>query len=275
MKLFLAREIIPHIDQLRSELPHAILLVGPEGIGLRTIATDIAADSISGVIEPTDAKGNVDQTTSGVIRITQIRDLASRAMNKSHVERVYIIDDAEKMNHQAQNAFLKLLEEPAPHVHFMLLAHHAERLLPTTLSRVQIAHIPTITHEQSEDLLDALAVHDDTMRTKLLFLAEGLPAELNRLVADTERFSQKATAITDARKLLQGTILEQLGTINTYTGDRIKTLELLTYAERILRHSLTQHPSKELITRAETITEVYDRIASNGNIRIQLMSLVV
>jgi len=275
MKLFLAKETLLSVAQLKSELPHAALLTGPEGIGLRTIAVSIAGDQLSGIIEPTDNKGGVDTSTSGVIRVVQMRDLAGRAMNKSRLERIYIIDDADRMNHQAQNAFLKLLEEPAPHVHFLLLTHHAERLLPTILSRVQSIHIPTITREESESLLDALVVHDKTMRTKLLFLAEGLPAELSRLVTDKERFEQKATAITAARQLLQGTALQQLSTINSYVSDRVGALELLTYAERIIRHSLTQHPSSELVARADAIAEIYDRIASNGNIRIQLMSLVV
>lgn len=275
MRLFLAKDIEQHIAQLQTELPHAVLLTGPEGIGLHALAIHIAGDQVSGIIEPTDSKGNVDTSTSGVIRVTQIRDLASHAMNKSHRERIYIVDGAEQMNHQAQNAFLKLLEEPAPHVHFLLLSHHAERVLPTILSRVQSIRVPTITHDQSEALLDTLVVHDATMRTKLLYLAEGLPAELCRLVADKERFEQKAKAITSARMLLQGSTPEQLSVINSLSGDRAGTLELLTCAERILKHSLSQHASPALIERADTISEVYDRIASNGNIRIQLMSLVV
>jgi len=275
MKFFLAKDIELYITQLRAELPHAVLLAGPEGIGLRILANHIAGDQVSGIIEPTDTKGNVDLSTSGVIRVTQIRDLASHAMNKSVLERMYIIDGADQMNHQAQNAFLKLLEEPASHVHFLLLTHHAERILPTILSRVQSIHIPIISREQSEALLDILVVHDASMRTKLLYLAEGLPAELSRLVSDKERFEQKAKVITSARQLLQGTTIEQLRIINSFSGDRAGTLELLTYTERILKHSLSQQPSPALIERAEAISEVYDRIASNGNIRIQLLSLVV
>lgn len=275
MKLFLAKEFEAHLAQLTQELPHAVLLVGPEGIGLQSIAAKLAGSHLSGVVSPTDNKGNVDPSSSGVIRAVQIRDLISHAINKTHSERVYIIDDADRMNHTAQNSFLKLLEEPAPHVHFLLVSHHSERLLPTVLSRVQTLRVSPISHDQSLELLDTLRVMDETVRTQLLFLADGLPATLTRLVGDKEAFQAKITAITDARLLLQGSAIDKFRITNTYGGNRPGTLELLSYAERILRHSLVQHPSSQLIEKAESISEAYDRIAANGHIRIQLLRLVI
>ncbi|MGX8703616.1 MAG: DNA polymerase III subunit delta', partial [bacterium] len=49
--------------------------------------------------------------------------------------KVYIIDDAEKMNPQAQNALLKTIEEPPAYVVILMLANSPEALLPTILSR--------------------------------------------------------------------------------------------------------------------------------------------
>lgn len=275
MKIFLDKQAAAQLKQYATLLPHAVLLTGPEGVGLRVIATEIAGKRLCGVIEPTDIKGNVDHTSSGVIRITQIRDLASSAINKSRNTRIYIIDDADRMNTQAQNAFLKLLEEPAPHVHFLLLTHSDTRILPTILSRVQTLRIPPITHEQSEELLDLLKVHDDTKRTQLLFLADGLPAELTRLATDIDGFARKVDTITSARQLLQGTTLEKLALINTIAIDRVRTLEVLAYAQRILAHSMQQHPTSELAERANQLGDTYDQIAGNGHIRIQLLGLVV
>lgn len=275
MNLFLSKGTRDAIKHFETELPHALLLTGPEGIGLHVIALHLAGKQLSGEITPTDSKGEIDMSTSGIIRITQIRDLASHAVNASNTERVFIFDNADHMNHQAQNAFLKLLEEPAPHVHFILLSHHDERLLPTTLSRIQLQRITPISHAQSSELLDLSHVTDDTMRTQLLFLAEGLPAELTRLVQDKDDFTNRVTLITDARRLLQGVLIEKLKVIHAYSGDRAHTLELLGFAERILRHTLTQNPSDELVERADLIARTYDRIAANGYIRIQLATLVI
>jgi DNA polymerase-3 subunit delta' len=275
MKLYLASGDAERIETLAQELPHACLIAGPRGIGLLTIALKIAGPSLSGIIEPTDSKGEVDSTSAGVIRVTQIRDLSSSANNKSTTDRVYIIDNAENMNVQAQNAFLKLLEEPASRVHFILLSHRPELLLPTIISRVQTVRLSPINHQQSLDLLHALKVHDETMRSQLLFIADGLPAELTRLAHDPAELTRASDIIKDARTLLQGSVIERLQVINTYSSERPRTLELLSYVERILLHTLAQKPSADVIARADDVSIAYDRIAANGYIRIQLIRLVL
>lgn len=273
--LYLASQTVEDIERLKQNLPHASVFVSPVGVGLYAIATSIAGNGLSGVINPTDVKGEIDMTSSGVIRVTQIRELGSHAMSKTRTERIYIIDNADQMNHQTQNAFLKLLEEPVDHVHFILLTHHVERLLPTVRSRVQQLSISPIDHVQSLALLDELKVSDATVRSQLLFLADGLPAELTRLVEDTSGFQEKASAVTAARQFLQGSTLDKLRVISEYSASRPRTLTMLAYAERILSHSLRQNPSTALIERSNHIAEAYDRIAANGHIKTQLMGLVV
>ena len=53
-----------------------------------------------------------------------------------YAKKIYIIEKADTMNVQAQNAILKTLEEPPAHAVFLLLAERAEAFLPTILSRV-------------------------------------------------------------------------------------------------------------------------------------------
>lgn len=71
------------------------------------------------------------------IVIDQIRDLGQDALIAPNeaARKVYIIEPADSMNIPAQNAALKLLEDPPPHVHFILCAANAELLLPTVRSR--------------------------------------------------------------------------------------------------------------------------------------------
>ncbi len=68
--------------------------------------------------------------------------------------KVYIIDEAEKMNIQAQNALLKTLEEPPAYAVILLLTTNADRFLPTVLSRCI--------------RLDLKAVRDDVIREHLM-----------------------------------------------------------------------------------------------------------
>lgn len=275
MKPICAPELQAYLDRLATGLPHALLLTGAEGVGLGTIAAYLAGNDAAGVIRPTDNKGEPDTSTSGIIRVEQIRDLTGHAINKSRTRRVYIIDDADKMNLQAQNAFLKLLEEPAPHVHFILTAHEAGKLLPTIASRVRTVLVPRVDHAQSASLLDTLRIHDQTTRAQLLFLADGLPAGLTRLASDMILFQARVDAVTAARQLLQGDALQKLQILHAYSTDRPGALEVLTYAQRIVAHTMKQQPSAQLIEKANDFAEAYDRIAANGHIRIQLARLVV
>jgi len=79
------------------------------------------------------------------LTVEPVRDLRSDVMirpNESS-EKIYIIYQADTMNTSAQNALLKILEEPPVYAHFLLVAENADRLLATIRSRcVEIALRP-------------------------------------------------------------------------------------------------------------------------------------
>lgn len=85
-----------------------------------------------------DDKGNRKKE----IQIDQIRDMGADAyvLPNEAAEKVYIIERADTMNERAQNAALKLFEEPPRGVHFVLCAQNAARLLPTVRSRCVELH---------------------------------------------------------------------------------------------------------------------------------------
>lgn len=85
------------------------------------------------VSQITDDKGNRKKE----ILVDQIRGMGADAyvLPNEAAEKVYIIERADTMNERAQNAALKLFEEPPKGVHFILCAQNAERLLPTVRSR--------------------------------------------------------------------------------------------------------------------------------------------
>lgn len=66
---------------------------------------------------------------------------------------IYIIEKADTLNIQSQNALLKTLEEPPAHVVFLLLAERAEAFLPTILSRVVVMKIRPLSAETIADYL--------------------------------------------------------------------------------------------------------------------------
>ncbi len=72
------------------------------------------------------------------IRINQIREITELVKTIASSHRFIIVKNAETMNPEAQNAFLKLLEEPKNNYHFVMFTREPSILLATVLSRAQI-----------------------------------------------------------------------------------------------------------------------------------------
>lgn len=263
------------INSVKKNLPQGLLLSGDEGVGISAIARDIAAAYTAHPIVVLPEKDEKIDLEKGTISVDIIRRLYDQTRSKQLKAQVFIIDYADRMSRQAQNAFLKLLEEPNASIHFILAAHKSDTLLPTIRSRTQQLHIHRATSEQSGTYLDTLGVTDATKRAQLLFMANGRPAELYRLVHDDEYFSRRATVIRDARTLLQGSPYERLLIANAYKDNRPNSLTLLDDTIAIARRTLSQKPQPELISYLDRLLGAYAKIEGNGNIRLVLASLMI
>lgn len=86
------------------------------------------------------------------ISVAQIRELSGFLSLSSHQSsglRIVLIHPAEALNLASANALLKMLEEPAPGVVFILIAHQLQRLLPTIISRCQKISMPIPDEKQA------------------------------------------------------------------------------------------------------------------------------
>lgn len=261
------------IDRTLHNLPHALLLEGDVGVGLLSIARDIAWHDVADIIIPTLAENSTSKHTE--IRINQIRELIRATRGKSTKRMIYIIDEADTMGHSAQNAFLKLLEEPPEHTSFILTSHTPQQLLPTIRSRVQTIHVQPITTEQSKKLITDAKIDDPRKVQQLLFIANGKPAELKRLIDNPKQFTERAQIVADAREYLQGSAYQKAMVIQRYASDRPAALRLIEQTIQLLLFGMTKQPSALSISRADQLSRIYDRIAANGNVRLQLTTFVV
>ena len=187
---------------IRQTLPHALLIVGPEGSGKHTLATEIAAAAncvnaevkLSGARLPCGVCVNCKRIYSGsfpdvstlekssgkaTIGVEELRDFRED-MFLSATEskyKFYVIEDADLMTPAAQNALLKVLEEPPSSVHIILLCTEADKILSTIKSRTQYVQTELFTPDElrihTVKLSDAAAALErtDPDRFKAILLA--------------------------------------------------------------------------------------------------------
>lgn len=263
------------LQSLLDDLPQSLLLSGEVGVGLGTIARFIATSLqvVPTVILP--EKNDKIDLEKGSIPVETIRDLYEQTRTKRTGKHIVIIDYAERMSKQAQNAFLKLLEEPNDSTYFILATHAPEQLLPTVRSRMRTVEIRPISQTQSEKLLDTLKVSDATPRSQILFMAAGLPAEIKRLVDDNDHFAARVAIMRDARNLLQDDAYSKLLVAQLYKDRRDDALQLLQDAAKIIRRTMSAKPNLQLRQQIDRLLATYDHIAANGNIRLCLAQLVL
>lgn len=155
-----------HLDAVigmyeRRGAPHALLFHGPDGVGKRTLARLVCMSVLCqspdtppcgvcrGCVKAAGGKhANLitlfPEERESSIKIDRVRSVLEQ-LNLNALEqgaRVVLIEQADKLTPQAQNALLKSLEEPQPGLHFVLTSLSERAILPTILSRCMRAFVP-------------------------------------------------------------------------------------------------------------------------------------
>ncbi len=186
-----------HLNQDDQRLPHALLLHGRAGIGKYDFATHLSQALLCanksdmgfacGVCSSCNwfnesshpdfrllsPEQEADVEDEGVpakktkkktqISVAQIRELSSflgLSSHRSNGLRIVLIHPAEALNINSANALLKMLEEPADGVVFILVAHQLQSLLPTIISRCQKITMPVPDEAQSLTWLNEQGVQN-------------------------------------------------------------------------------------------------------------------
>lgn len=262
-------------EALMNEPPHALLVSGPVGVGLTGIWQSLLVKPGEQQIQVLPEKDEKVDLEKGTLTIGVIRKLYDVLRTTEPKGRVVIIDQVERMGIPAQNAFLKLLEEPSPGTRFILATHSPELLLPTIRSRVQHIEARPVSLEQSNTLLDELAVTDPARRAQLLFIAKGLPAELSRLVEDDGYFAQRAEIVKDARAFITESPYTRLLLAKKYKDSREKALLLVSDSLKQLRQTLASGGPTDTLGVIERLVQAHKRLTEQGNVRLQLSALAM
>ena len=195
-----------------GRLAHAFLFAGPRGTG-KTSSARILAKMVNCERGPTaDPDGTCEQcrrieggthldvveidaaSHGGVDDARELRERAPTAPAQGR-EKVYIIDEAQRLSREAFDALLKVFEEPPPGVRFVLCTTEAHKMPPTIVGRCQkfeFRRVPAQT----------IAAHLGTVAEQEAFALD--PAAAEMIARESEGSVRDALSLLDQAALLGG-----------------------------------------------------------------------
>lgn len=198
-----------------KKISHAYIINGEKSSGKEFIAKifAMALQCEKGGSNPCQECHSCKQALSGnqpdIIRVIHekpgtisVDDIRAQVNNDVGIKpysspyKIYIINEAEKMTSQAQNAILKTLEEPPAYVVILLLTANVNALLPTILSRCVVLNMKPVADEQVRKFLMEYSQVPDYKADVCVAFARGNIGKA-KLLASSEDFENvKAEALS-------------------------------------------------------------------------------
>lgn len=253
----------------------ANLLVRPGGFHESEIKL-LAEEFLSGklvnmfLLEPKKGENSVS--------VDEVRSLRSKLSLGSYGaidERRLVVVNAE-LRAPAQNALLKILEEPPKGLFFVLLAESGNFYLPTISSRCQVFFINNLEEDAAIDFLSK-QVGVSEKDAKLLFLqAGGSDKKLIELAENPELREKSLEILKEAKEFLKASEFDKLVILKKYST-REALSEFIEAVMLVVEIAVKVSPASALRLGDlyEKLEGVYASIKANGNVKLESLGLVV
>jgi DNA polymerase-3 subunit delta' len=225
------------LDQFASQPSHALLFTGPLGVGKTYLSQSLAAQLLGIPVEAFPNHPYIKLITpdeKNTISIEMIRGLQHfmqlRTIGEQPIRRIAIVEHGERLRTEAQNAFLKLLEEPPEDTVLIITTTSLQALLPTIMSRVQVIPVNAPDINSVKDYF-LEAGETKTAIDRMYALSEGLPG-LMRALLDDDQEHPLVNGVAAAKELLTLSLADRLSRVDALS----KQKEAANYTIEALLH---------------------------------------
>lgn len=259
--------VLERILLFGSSPSHAVLFTGSLGMGHHA-----AADQLVQVLPRTEQYVTLSITPQDKqhISIDAVRELRSTLKHKTNdqanINRIVIIDSIDNMLGEAQNALLKLLEEPPRGVLFIVFNYEPETLLPTIASRCVAIQLLPISTEQASNH------YGDNYHVAAYHMSGGQPELLHALHMQDDH--PLTRAIAQAKMLLSQDQFERLCIVDTLAKQKEQANMLIDALYRLCSAGLRSSNQKTAwLKRLRTIQKAKKRIKHNVQLKLVLTEM--
>ena len=276
------RENLKKIIQTKT-IGHAYMFVGIEGIGKNMIAREFAkailcenpTETYCDQCECCNIFDNSPDFVSitdvdGVIKVGDIRVLSEDIVLKpvKSNRRVFLIDNADRMNESAQNALLKILEEPPAYATIILVVSNKEKILRTIQSRCNEIHFLPLTLEEMKNYCKLKNESEE-----LLQYARGSIGKLEKI-----KNSNYIQSVIELEKALNYQDLLEMNRALTKIKEKKEMKENIQDILELLMIKLNAELSQNYIKKIaqiEIIEECCKKLKRNANFDITLDYMMI
>jgi len=242
------------LEQFTRRPPQAIALIGPAGSGKGVTARELAASILGTSSKKLSAYPyfKVYTPENSNISIEKAREITKftklRTSGPNTIRRVIVVEDAQTMTLEAQNALLKTLEEPPTDTILILTLTNTSAILPTILSRLQIVPIHTVSQEEAVGYFTNQG-QEKGLVTQYYLMSGGRAGLMQALLSNTEDHPF-TLSIQQAKEVLQKDHFARLLMVDDIVKQK-QTEGLISAINVIARSALYTEASR---TNAKTAT---------------------